>query len=380
MKLILPYYSIIFLWILIIYNLITLCGIMSPIYFYINYRTTGYYQFPTCFEFFNCDVKLRYYNPLMATDCLLCNYSNVGFSDSTKRDVIITYAAKKVMNIALLQRTLRTTKTNSSLVIMLDMEALNSIDFITFQFFKNCSTQIVITPDIPFKSTGNSCKHFFIPLMYLFLKINRYLIDRVIFVDLYDTLFQGDPFNEFIRKNEIHLVRELVTNNQHCGKLKWPQCYFPDFQWNDPNEYQYNSGYFGAFIDEMLCFLKVLCQYTKYNKCHDQALVNIIYNWNLLHPFKIKFSNIFIDERVLMVYNHKLSRGFPYCQGNYLDNSIATVIHLYYQANKDFQRSVLKYCPRPDKSMLNYLSKYKNIEELEKSMDKWDQNSVKNFI
>ena len=42
-----------------------------------------------------------------------------------------------ITNIALLQRTLRTTKSNASLVILLDRTAINSIDDRTFQFFEN---------------------------------------------------------------------------------------------------------------------------------------------------------------------------------------------------------------------------------------------------
>ena len=203
---------------------------LLPFHFFIDKWTTGYYQFETCLEFLNNDLKLQYYDPKKAKNCLLCDYKNVGYSDSSQRDVIITYAAKKVWNIALLQRTLRTTKSNASLVILLDREAIDSIDNITFKFFENCSTQVVLIPDVPYKSHHFGCKNYLIPLMYLFLKYNRFMINRVIFVDLYDTLFQGDPFNSLIRKQEIHIVRELIRNHEHVGKLNWPRCYFPNFQ------------------------------------------------------------------------------------------------------------------------------------------------------
>ena len=182
-------------------------------------ETTGFYQFYTCFDFLNCDIKLQYYDPENAKNCLLCNYSNVGFSDSSKRDVVISFAAKNVMNIALLQRTLRTTGSNASLVILLDNQAMNTIDPITYQFFKNCSTQVVITPDVPYASSGFECKNFLFSLVYLFIKFNRYMINKVIFVDLFDTLFQGDPFNQFLRKHEVHVLRELLRNREHCGGL-----------------------------------------------------------------------------------------------------------------------------------------------------------------
>ena len=248
------------------------------------------------------------------------------------------------MNIALLQRTLRTTKSNASLVILLDNQALSSIDPITFQFFKNCSTQVVIIPDVPYASSGYECKNFLFSLVYLFIKFNRYMINRVICVDLFDTLFQGDPFNHFLRKHEVHMVRELLRNREHGCGLIWPRCYFPNYHYNDPNDFQLNSGYIGGYTDEFLCFMNVFCQYNKYDNCPDQGLINIMYNWNMLQPYHVKFADIFPDERVLFVYRHNLRRGFPYCQGNYWENTSATVIHLYYQANSDFQRSVLKHC------------------------------------
>ena len=130
----------------------------------------------------------------------------------------------------------------------------------------------------------------------------------------------------------------------------------------------------------MLCFLNVFCQYAKYNNCVDQGLVNVMYNWNMLDPYNIKFADIFLNERVLFVSRHKLRKGFPYCQGNYLENISATVIHLYYKGNIDFQRSVLKHCPRPYKTMTQYLSKNDEIDEIENSLKKWDQNIVTRFI
>ena len=126
--------------------------------------------------------------------------------------------------------------------------------------------------------------------------------------------------------------------------------------------------------------MNVFCQYTKYNRCVDQGLVNVMYNWNLLQPYHVKFADIFLDERVLIPYKHILKRGFPYCQGNYWENTSATIIHLYYQANLDFQRSVLKHCPRSDKSMRQYLSKNDRIEEIERSLENWDQNVITRFV
>ena len=344
----------------------------------IKQGTSGYYQFNTCLEFVVSNAKLKYFDPEEAKNCKLCNFTSINdISDSTKKDVIISFSILKTHNLALLQRTLRTTKSNASLVLLLDQQAIDSLDEITKQFFKNCSTQVVIMPVEVFQSHDASPKNFMIPLMYLFLKMNRHLINRVIFVDLFDTVFQSDPFSsKFIRRGEIHIVREVITNMQHVGNINWPRCYFPNFKWNDPNGFQLNSGYYGGYIDDILVFLNVFCQYTRYNRCHDQAFVNIMYNWHMLDKYHVKFADVFEDERVLQLFAHtKLDRGFPYCQGNYWKNVTASVIHLYYHANKNFHRSLLKHCPRLSKTMRSYLSKTKNIEELEADLDKWDQNS-----
>ena len=92
------------------------------------------------------------------------------------------------------------------------------------------------------------------------------MINRVICVDLFDTLFQGDPFNHFLRKHEVHMVRELLRNREHGCGLIWPRCYFPNYHYNDPNDFQINSGYIGGYVDEFLSFMNVFCQYTKYNR------------------------------------------------------------------------------------------------------------------
>ena len=344
--------------------------------------TSGYYQFPTCLEFLSYDITLKYFDPSLAKDCNLCDYtSNNDISDSTPRDVIITYSVKQTMNVALLQRTLRTVKSNASLVIMLDQEALNSIDDVTKQFFKNCSTQVILSPPLPFNSWDQSVKNFMMPLMYLFLKMNRHLINRVMFVDLFDVVFQRDPFSShYIRKGELHMTRELVTNRNHVGQLRWPQCYFPDFTWDDLDRCQYNSGYFAGYIDEVLTFLNVFCQYTKYNKCIDQGLVNIMYQRKMLDKYGVKFADVFPDEWILHVYNLHLDHGFPRFQGMYWSNVTASIVHLYYHGNIHLFRSILNHCPRPSKTMTNYLCRRGDIDQLEESLLTWKQDSVHEYF
>ena len=100
--------------------------VSNSIYFYIIFETTGYYQYPTSFEFLTNDIQLKYFDPENAKNCLLCNFTSEEKSNSTKRDIIIACAANDIMNIALLQRTLRTTKSNASLVLFLDSNALNT--------------------------------------------------------------------------------------------------------------------------------------------------------------------------------------------------------------------------------------------------------------
>ena len=210
--------------------------------------------------------------------------------------------------------------------------------------------------------------------------MNKHLINRVIFVDLFDVLFQRDPFSsKYIKKGEIHIVRETITNREHLGKLNWPRCYFHDFTWVRWDDFQINSGYFGGYIEEILIFMNVFCQYSRYNRCIDQGLVNVMDQWQMLDKYGIKISGIRQDEWVLQVYKHSLKRGFPYLQGNYMDNVTASIAHLYYHGNENLFRSVLKHCPRISTTMNNYLSKKGDINKLEPGLDKWDQFSESEF-
>ena len=265
-------------------------------------------------------------------------------------------------------------------MVLFDNVALNSMDKVTLEFFKNCSTQIIMIPQFPFPARGAEIKNFLMPLMYTFLMVNRHLINRVIFADIFDCLFQRDPFSsEFIKKGEIHLVRELFTNENHLGKLNWPRCYFHDFKWVRSYDFQINSGYFAGYIDEFLIFMNVFCKYTKYNRCMDQGIVNIIYQLNMLDPYGVKISPIRQDEWIHQMPLHRLNRGFPYVQGNYLENVTASIVHLYYHGTNEFFRSVLKHCPRVSNTMKNYLSKKGDVNYLEIGLDKWDQNAGYEF-
>ena len=143
-------------------------------------------------------------------------------ANSTPRDVVITFAVKSVCNLVLFQRTLRSSGCNATLVILLDHRAYESLDEDTRKFTEDCHTQIILTPNAPMRKRHPIAgKCFMFHLCFEFLRENELLIDRVIFDDLFDTIFQEDPFSTKFPTNKLHMVHENWLNKDNDIYPKW---------------------------------------------------------------------------------------------------------------------------------------------------------------
>ena len=142
--------------------LFTLCfHIFHPKYVKINAMSSSFYMFSSPLEFSVQPKPFKYFSGIKnGCEKLLCNYtsSRVG-CNSTPRDVVISCAAYKTLNLVLFQRTLRTTGCNATLILFLDQTAIDNMDHDTLEFTKQMNTLIFITPTPPGK--GVRTKNYF---------------------------------------------------------------------------------------------------------------------------------------------------------------------------------------------------------------------------
>ena len=337
-------------------------------------HTTCFFQFQTSLDFVISNNRIKYFDKQEYKNCKLCNFtSNNENSNSTKRDVVFSFASGKVLNLVLFQRTLRTTGSNATIVIFLDYIAYQSIDKDTLAFSAECGTQIIVCREPEFVFQNQATKNYMFHIAYLFFKQNEGFIDRVVFLDLFDGLFQNDPFNDFIKHKVIHFARENMLNHFNPTSLDWIHAYDPYFTYSPSAMFvnTINSGYYGAYYEDLIVFLRVFLEHTKFNNAIDQGLINLMYLTNMLRKYDVYISPDYYEERVVHFSYYNPSSPFLSVRSKNVMTS-ATVLHLYYNGNDNFRKSILKVCPRISKNMTNYLDhNCHDINDVEEGLDEW---------
>ena len=343
---------------------------------------TGFYQFKSYIDYNVSDFTLEYYDPNKNREnCPICNFepnntANFPKSDSTPRDLIVTYATYRSCNFAIYQRTLRTTKSNASLVVFFDKNAFKKTDQDTLNFAKSCGTQIILIPNAPFECSNSASKNYVFPIILEFLRLNQNRINRVIFLDLFDSLFQNDPFNGDIPKYEVHMMREHIQNKHNRVMKRWMKDALPNY--TTPHEfddkYTINSGYFASSLPVFSTFINAFCKYARIGKYIDQAIYAYLSMEKMLDlegcPI-VDFKPM--EERITHFSYKDPDRPFPYIAANFRNDIPATVLHITYCGNDNFRKSILKVCPRPTKNMNNYLDKdCFNVTAVEQGLEEWE--------
>ena len=202
------HFSILSFWVLFI----TITKFETTPFCFIMNRFSSFFQIPNNFDYSLQQKTIEYFSGLK-NKSLLCNINpDKSSANSIPRDVLISCAFVGVKNFVLFQKTLRSTGCNASLVIFFDRKAYESLDYDTIQFTKDIGTQIILVPNSPCQGVYN--KNYATYIFLEFLRENQYRLNRVIFCDLFDTLFQEDPFNTYMPKYALHLVHENILQKK----------------------------------------------------------------------------------------------------------------------------------------------------------------------
>ena len=312
--------------------------------------------------------------------CKFCNFTvrNKEFADSKENDLLLAGAVGEPKNIPSFIRSLRTTGSKCSCVLLIDDDMV--IDPITLQTADECGMQIIRCGkyvDYPYGYASNGFIYFFIKA---FLEQNVHKFDRVIIVDLYDTVFQGDPFNVQVQKTCINAIDEnhdLLHNRinrdwtNHAG---WPHLHALELG------YRYLcSGYFGGSAEDILHLVQVYCQYADLSSgAPDQGVFNHLfikkskmYGLKRCPYRKIEFVFHTIGGKTHRLKGRRNLGNIPTRSDV---NSYASVVHHVY-SSKYLQASILWSCPRSSPSQPNYMGRMP-----EQYITKMEKNFPKDFI
>jgi len=141
-------------------------------------------------------------------NCPMCYFKSLNNnSNSSPRDMVLAVVINRVNNIFPWVRSLRTTGCKAKVVLLFDSVSYSHLSEDTHGLFVNCSISYFNVGYIP-NVHYNAIFAIKNMLGYDFLTHVCENFDRVLFVDLYDVVFQEDPFNSNIGLKEMIITRE----------------------------------------------------------------------------------------------------------------------------------------------------------------------------
>ena len=229
-----------------------------------------------------------------SSNCELCNINKDETGTSTERDIAIAILfGNKTYNVLNWVRTLRSTGCRCKILFFYEKGYLSNFCEDELKAIRNCGVLWW-----PLGTIFSNKKEVFDPRTSRFLVIQSFLeaygnyFDRVLLNDIFDSIFQKDPFFDGMPEDKISVSIERVQFKNHELNMKWIQSIDKEWTiefWNE--KWILNSGMQIGPTDLMLELLFLMNQpefYLDKNNPTDQASLNLLY-------YRGIFPNIWID-------------------------------------------------------------------------------------
>ncbi|EAX92583.1 hypothetical protein TVAG_496170 [Trichomonas vaginalis G3] len=154
--------------------------------------------------------------------CNRCDLTPSSTSISTNRDMIITTAFNKINNFIPFINSLRTFNNECRILVITDRHTYRKAASIIKK--AQCGVEFLI---IPYKFEDKIDIWFYRwAIIGDYLLQNQKYIDNVIQIDLFDTIFQSDPFSRFTGGNIFYLCHEDANYYKLFNENVWVQYEF----------------------------------------------------------------------------------------------------------------------------------------------------------
>lgn len=241
-------------------------------------------------------------NPLINNKCILCNVPVRSHNqNSSSNDAIIGSAFVQCRNYMLVVRTLRSIGCLAQFFMIVDDLFFNQLPKANIEFLKNCGCIIVNTGQSQIRVPQNL--HYYRYFCYRNFLEKKTEFSRVMSLDIYDVVFQGDPFTTHIVIDSIYYTTEAATiesNSCNAGWVRYAMNNTGDFN-SMKDKFIINGGIILGGYKPYMCFIKLFLDFTKYSKdksypIGDQGFINVIVYRNMVaqHGFK----------QYVLTYNH----------------------------------------------------------------------------
>ena len=176
-------------------------------------------------------------------NCPHCNFKPLFRPNSTSRDLIILQAGGDPSRTQLSIKSLRSTGCKARIFLV-----ITDYDEVSEQlqnFFDSCGVDV-----FRYKISPKSAHSFFVAMRFSldeeFLYQGAKYVDRILYFDSYDSVFQSDPFIGEWQKNSLYVSNENIFIGHNPYMVKWIRR-LPNFNSRPINNNNtICSGIFGA--------------------------------------------------------------------------------------------------------------------------------------
>ena len=320
--------------------------------------------------------------PKSFAKCKLCNFipqNGKTTPNSSARDVIMSFGANRLYGLFPFVKSLRTTRTKCRLFVLVNTQALQQYSNFYYRTADQCGVEFVnIGPVDVTRKAAMFLRYY---MFRKFLIRNRKNIDRVIFCDLFDTVFQHDPFTvEF--GDSIYFTDEGTALCDNLLNLRWLKSVCKYFKAHPDPEFSIilhkeflknvrkhnivNGGLQAGTISLMIIYCTIMLKtgnkLTNELLFNDQGFLNLLiysgyfknkFNYTILPLTSDLFASISHYSDV--IETEKSMKPIFGKVGK--DKSIPAVLHQYDRSPK-VQAQLVKVCPN-EFSLQDYTRKRK---------------------
>ncbi|EAY03484.1 hypothetical protein TVAG_450570 [Trichomonas vaginalis G3] len=184
-------------------------------------------------------------------------------------------------------RNLRSTGCNCGVLIFISQGYLNFFTNETLQELKNCGANFLTLNSYEGVDDDRTLRNL---VVLSFLDQYRFFFNRIFINDIFDTLFQGDPFDENLPKDKVSVSIERVTFSHHRWAI--------EKQLNTDDNF--TEDFYG---DKFLLNSGIIMGPSQ--KVYEQSILNYVYYRGLFNDFYVDFDAHFYSSICYSIFEQK---------------------------------------------------------------------------
>jgi hypothetical protein len=285
--------------------------------------------------------------------CPVCNFTVRNLdSDSSSRDLVVSVALGSMTNVVPFTRTLRTTGCRAIFVLFCDKSAWLPINSRLSDFLDGCGCSVIVLPE--FKGSWQRLVVVRLEVVYYFLRSRSSLFDRVLIADLFDIVFQGDPFHKGLGSNFVGISEEDIPcdRSQRGGARLLIGRQVTQFWYGSVCK---NGGMIIGGMHQIISFLAVFTEFadtipeSKLVRIPitDQVIMNVLLGLGAFQNKGISFRFWGLPDEYRVLWSYFGRTNATYLLGEYRlfkDGKYPLLLHMF-DRWRGLSRSVNKACP-----------------------------------